>query len=185
MNQLNEFMKLLTGEFDNAEQFSRLKKEGVSDFPFAEHVNTACNDKIRGLPADFAGVFMIEESYYTLKDTKRASSHLFLFTEEPKGIRLTSYEIPEGYDKSNFTYAAFSGADYTALKPSAKFTPALYIKNPSGVWEGGSVSMFTPVLKFTLYERFSEKELEVSESMEVNGRKTFGYDVPILYKRKA
>ena len=52
-----------------------------------------------------------------------------------------------------------------------------------GVWEGGSVSMFSPVLKFTLFERFSSQCLEVSESMEVNGKKTFGYDEPILYKR--
>ena len=51
------------------------------------------------------------------------------------------------------------------------------------MWEGGSVSMFSPVLKFTLFERFSSQCLEVSESMEVNGKKTFGYDEPILYKR--
>lgn len=43
--------------------------------------------------------------------------------------------------------------------------------------------MFSPVLKFTLFERFSNEGLEVSESMEVNGKRTFGYDVPILYHR--
>lgn len=43
--------------------------------------------------------------------------------------------------------------------------------------------MFSPVLKFTLFERFSKECLEVSESMEVNGKKTFGYDEPILYMR--
>ena len=51
------------------------------------------------------------------------------------------------------------------------------------MWEGGSVSMFSPVLKFSLFERFSREVLEVSESMEVNGKKAFGYQVPILYKR--
>ena len=30
---------------------------------------------------------------------------------------------------------------------------------------------------------FSSEQLEVSESMEVNGKRTFGYDVPILYRR--
>lgn len=44
--------------------------------------------------------------------------------------------------------------------------------------------MFSPVLKFTLFERFSNDMLEVSESMEVNGKRTFGYDEPIIYKRK-
>ena len=34
-----------------------------------------------------------------------------------------------------------------------------------------------------LWERFSEDCLEVSESMEMNGKRTFGYDDPILYKR--
>lgn len=43
--------------------------------------------------------------------------------------------------------------------------------------------MFSPVLKFTLYERFSPDFLEVSESMEVNGRRTFGFDMPIVYKK--
>ena len=28
-------------------------------------MNTLCNDKIRDLPPDFAGAFMLEESYYT------------------------------------------------------------------------------------------------------------------------
>ena len=38
--------------------------------------------------------------------------------------------------------------------------------------------MFTPALKFTLFERFSSEVLEVSETMEMNGKRTFGYDVP-------
>ncbi len=38
-------------------------------------------------------------------------------------------------------------------------------------------------MKFRLWERFSEACLEVSESIEVNGRRTFGYDDPIRYKR--
>ena len=45
------------------------------------------------------------------------------------------------------------------------------------------VSHFTPVMIFCLWEKFSEECLEVSESMEVNGKKTFGYDEPIIYKR--
>ena len=72
--------------------------------------------------------------------------------------------------------------EYSDLKRSEKFTPALY-QEKDGVWEGGSVSQFTPVMTFRLWERFSETCLEVSESMEVNGKKTFGYDVPVIYKR--
>ena len=107
---------------------------------------------------------------------------MFLFTEEENGIKFTSYELPAGYDKNTFTYKALEPVDYHELKPSEKFTPALYVEK-DGVWEGGSTSMFSPVLKFTLFERFSKECLEVSESMEVNGKKTFGYDEPIFYKR--
>lgn len=60
---LDSFMGLLLGRFDNREQFEAKKVAGEV-FPFARHVNTACNDKILDLPADFPGVFMIEESYY-------------------------------------------------------------------------------------------------------------------------
>ena len=101
---------------------------------------------------------------------------------EGEAVKLTSYEMPEGYDKDSFTYQQLKPVAFDALKPSAKFTPALYHER-DGVWEGGSESMFSPVLKFTLFERFSSEQLEVSESMEVNGKRTFGYDVPILYRR--
>lgn len=182
MSQLQKFMELLTGEFDNREQYEELK-DTVSDFPYAEHVNTICNHKIKKLPEGFQGEFLVEESYYTTAKGKHASSHLFLFTEEKDGILLTSYEIPEQYHKNTFTYEALETVDFQELKPSPKFTPALY-RFKDGIFEGGSVSMFTPVLKFTLFERFSPGRLEVSETMEVNGKRTFGYDAPIIYKRK-
>ena len=61
-------------------------------------------------------------------------------------------------------------ADYTELKKSEKFTPALYHEK-DGIWEGGSTSQFSPVMTFKLWEKFSDSCLEVSESMEVNGKK--------------
>ena len=183
MTKLDGFMDILTGRFDNAEQYETMKKNN-QPFPYAEHVNTACNDKIIHLPADFKGVFMVDESYYTSDGHTHASPHLFLFTEEPEGIKLTSYEVPAGYDKNTFSYQDITQIDFNDLKVSEKFTPAIYVEK-DGVWEGGSVSMFTPVLKFTLFERFSPECLEVTEHMEVNGKRTFGYDDPIIYKRKA
>ncbi len=183
MKNLKQFTDILSGKFDNSEQFNRLKNEGTEGFPYAEHINTVCNDKISGLPDDFEGIFMVEESYYTVGEVTRAMPHLFLFTEEDGGVKLTSWELPEGYDKSSFTWSSLTNINYPELKVSEKFTPAIY-KLKDGVWEGGSVSMFSSVLKFTLFERFSEDCLEVSESMEVNGKKTFGYDEPIIYKRK-
>ena len=77
---------------------------------------------------------------------------------------------------------SMKNADYTELKKSEKFTPALYHEK-DGIWEGGSTSQFSPVMTFKLWEKCSDSCLEVSESMEVNGKKTFGYDEPIIYKR--
>ena len=181
MSKLSEFTGLLAGRFNNAEQFAAKQKSG-QPFPYAEHLNTVCNDKILHLPPDFAGVFMVEESYYTTDGKTHPAHHLFLFTEEEAGIRLTSYEVPVGYGKDSFTYANLRPVEYADLKPSAKFTPALYTEK-DGVWEGGSVSHFSPVLTFTLFERFSKERLEVTETMEMNGRPTFGYGEPILYQR--
>ncbi|NEU05878.1 MULTISPECIES: hypothetical protein [Clostridium] len=182
MNKLNNFINILAGSFDNSEQFKELESRGITNFPFAKHVNTICNDKITNLPKDFQGIFLVEESYYTSDGKTHSSPHLFLFTEENEGIKLTSYELPKGYDKNTFTYTQLESIDYNSLKISEKFTPAIYTLKDN-VWEGGSVSMFSPVLKFTLFERFSEGTLEVSESMEVNGKRTFGYDQPIIYKK--
>ena len=182
MNKLKNFLEILTGNFDNSAQYNKMQEDGI-EFPFAKHVNTACNDKINNLPEDFKGEFMLEESYYTQKGHTHSSPHLFLFTLESEDeVKLTSYELPEGYTNDSFTYENLKTLDYADLKISEKFTPAIY-KLKGDTWEGGSVSNFTPVVKFTIFERFSKDGLEVSESMEVNGKRTFGFDYPIMYKR--
>ena len=165
-------------------QLEELRRSGGPALPLAEHVNTVCNDKIDGLPADFAGAFVLEESYYTTEGKTHASPHLFLFTEEGEAVKLTSYQLPKAADGGAATYETLPPLKWEDLEISEKFTPALYTLH-DGVWEGGSVSMFSPVLKFTLYERFSQESLEVAETMEVNGKRTFGYDVPIVYRRAA
>ena len=63
MMKIKEFVNLMTGKFDNKEQFTAMKKAGKI-YPYAQHVNTACNDKIRNIPEDFGGIFIVEESYY-------------------------------------------------------------------------------------------------------------------------
>ena len=128
-----EFVKLMTGHFDNKEQFTEMKAAGKI-FPYAQHVNTVCNDKINNIPEDFHGIFIVE-------------------------------------DKNTFSYDSMKNVDYSKLKKSEKFTPALYHEN-GGVWEGGSTSRFSPVMTFKLWEKFSDSCLEVSESMEVNGKRT-------------
>ena len=95
MSRLDEFLRLLCGRFDNTRQLEELRRSGGPALPLAEHVNTVCNDKIDGLPAEFAGAFVLEESYYTTEGKTHASPHLFLFTEEGEAVKLTSYQLPK------------------------------------------------------------------------------------------
>ena len=65
MMKLENFVGMMTGHFDNKDQFNKMQAEGKI-YPYAEHVNTICNDKINNLPEDFKGKFVVEESYYCL-----------------------------------------------------------------------------------------------------------------------
>ena len=179
--RLDDFVGMMTGHFDNREQFDAMQKVGKV-YPYAEHVNTVCNDKIKNLPEDFKGKFVVEESYYETNGKRHASPHLFLITESEDGMVLSSYEIPKGEDKNTFSYDSMKHVEYNDLEKSEKFTPAVYHEK-DGIWEGGSTSQFSPVMIFKLWERFSDSCLEVSECIEVNGTRTFGYDDPIIYKR--
>ena len=158
--KLDNFIGMMTGHFDNKEQFDMMQKTGKI-YPYAEHINTICNDKIKNIPVDFNGKFVVEESYYEINGKRHASPHLFLITETEDGISLSSYEIPAGEDKNTFSYNSMKNVDYTELKKSEKFIPALYHEK-NGVWEGGSTSRFSPVMTFKLWERFSDSCLEVS-----------------------
>ncbi len=66
MMKLDNFVGMMTGHFDNKDQFNKMQAEGKI-YPYAEHVNTICNDKINNLPEDFKGKFVVEESYYVSK----------------------------------------------------------------------------------------------------------------------
>ena len=152
--------------------------------PLSIAVDELYNSKIRILSEEEAAE--AEAKKLAEEEEKKAMNEMtFSFEEEEEEedeIVLSSYEIPEGEDKSTFSYSSMKNVDYAELKKSEKFTPAIYHEK-DGIWEGGSVSRFSPVMTFKLWEKFSDSCLEVSESMEVNGKKTFGYDEPIIYKR--
>jgi hypothetical protein len=48
----------------------------------------------------------------------------------------------------------------------------------------GKIQLRAAVLLAGVPERFSEKGFEVSETMKVNGKRAFGYDEAILYRKK-
>ena len=57
--KLENFVGMMTGHFDNKDQFKKMQAEGKT-YPYAEHVNTICNDKINNLPEDFKGKFVVK-----------------------------------------------------------------------------------------------------------------------------
>lgn len=184
MNRMERFISYLCGEFNNEQQFLEQKELGKEDFPKASHINQVCNQKIKNLPDDFTGYFVIEESYYEIGNRKNILPHLFLFHLNEVGkIVLTSYDLPDNVKKEDFrSDNAELVLDYNTLIPSDKFTPMIYEEIGQG-FKGKSVSDFGNGLIFTLQEKTSEEGLEVSEVFERNEKKIFGFDVPIIYKR--
>lgn len=85
MSRLDEFLRLLCGRFDNTRQLEELRRSGSPALPLAEHVNTVCNDKIDGLPADFAGAFVLEES--TTPRRERPTPHPICSSLRRRGRR--------------------------------------------------------------------------------------------------
>lgn len=184
MHILETFVKNLCGEFNNDDQIKRQAESGKITHPKACHINGICNNKIKNLPIDFKGYFVIEESYYEQNNRKNALPHLFLFTlNKDNKVVLESYEIPETISHEDFRNDNQNlQMDYNKLEKSKKFNPMVYDED-NGVFTGESVSIFSPVTKFILKERIEDDVLYVSEVFYKGDKKTFGFEDPIIYKR--
>ena len=184
MDILKKFINDLCGDFNNDKQIEEQENKGEITHPKAKHINRIANDKIINLPSDFKGYFIIEESYYEIRNRKNTLPHLFLFTlNENNKIVLTSYDLPTDFSKEDFRNDNSELIiDYNKLVKSEKFTPMIYKKVNNG-FEGHSVSDFGGGVKFTLKERIEEDKLYVSEVFEKNGKITFGFVDPIIYDK--
>ena len=76
MMKLDNFAGMITGHFDNKGQFKKMQAEGKT-YPYAEHVNTICNDKINNLPEDFKGKFVVKRVIMKLMENVM---HLHIFS---------------------------------------------------------------------------------------------------------
>ncbi len=102
MMKLDNFINMMTGHFNNKEQFDNMQREGKT-YPYAEHINTICNEKILNL-LKLLMVNLLKKATMRQMVNAMLPPHLFLITEKEDGIVLYSYEIPEGEDKSTFSY---------------------------------------------------------------------------------
>lgn len=84
MSRLESFIKNLCGKFNNDAQIKSEEDKGKIIHPKAKHINAVCNHKIRNLPKNFKGYFVIEESYYETERGKNILPHLFLFKLDKK-----------------------------------------------------------------------------------------------------
>ena len=84
MVKLDDFVDMMTGHFNNKEQFDKMKKEGKI-YPYAEHINTICNGKILNLPKDFNGRFVVEEA--TMRQMGNAMLHRIFSLLQRKKIK--------------------------------------------------------------------------------------------------
>ena len=87
MNYLKDFIRILSGNFDNHEQFKEMQNNGAVSFPFAKHINTVCNDKIMDLPQNFEGYFLLEESYLQMLHILR--NMMKIYWNMPKKMSLS------------------------------------------------------------------------------------------------
>lgn len=184
MNKLDLFVSKLCGTFDNSNQIKGEMENGKQLHPSAKHINGICNDKIKNLPDGFNGYFVIEESYYENGNFKNSLPHLFLFTlDESNNVVLTSYEIPKNIEKEDFRNDNEKLIiNFEDLKISMKFNPMIY-EESNGIFEGESISNFTPETEFTLKEKIEDDKIYVSEVFRKNGKITFGFVDPIVYEK--
>lgn len=179
-----EIIRMLSGIFTNEEQIRKEDMEGKRVHPAAKHIITPCGHMISNIPEGLRNGFVIEESYFDLGDRVIDKHYLFLYEEVGvRTVRLTSFNLPK-----NIEFGKFIGGndhirmDFRDLEVSPRFEPLLLNKN-NGEYFGENVSSFGPGKIFRFSLRVSEEGFEVKELLEADGKKSAGYDTPVVYKR--
>jgi hypothetical protein len=184
----NLFKKYLVGNFDNAKQIKSEKMAGKQIHPYARHVNRVFDPKIKNIPPDFQGVFILEESYYVQPNQSDTLIKPYLFKIEPldnQSVKLYSMALPAHLDKktirNNNPQLSF---DFNDLQVSPTFSSgAVYTLKAGDVFYTKTTVQLSSEMRFTLEEYLSKNLLSVMELTEKNGERLTPYDTPILYDR--
>lgn len=183
------FRSFIVGHFDNSAQVAREQARGCVEHPLAVHVSDVANQKIDGVPAGFAGVFVLEETYYTnvTTGTTTPSPFLFLFTERADGrVQIASYTLPArlapGDVRNNNTQLRF---DFNELVQSPTFTPAAYTFDARAqVFALNATTVLSPTQQFVLIETVSSYQIRTLEQVLINGHNVMPFATPIEYARR-
>ncbi|MCU0339691.1 MAG: hypothetical protein MUE30_07390 [Spirosomaceae bacterium] len=185
MSDLDLYLSYLTGDFDNIAQVETQRKVGKQTHPYAKHVTRVITQRVSGIPADFKGVFVLEESYYKYPNQDTiVKPYIFKFeVNAQRQIVLHSMAIPERIDKKTFRNDnATWRLAFAELKESPSFKPAAYTKTERGFYIKAPNDLPGGV-KFTLEETIGNGFLEVMELAEKDGKRLTPYDTPLQYVR--
>ena len=187
-NQLSDFELFKTyiqGDLDNLEQINREIKSGKQIHPYAKHINRILDSKIKNLPENHNGFYILEESYYTYPNKPmQEKPYLFWFEEMTNGqIKLHSLQIPKSIPKEHLKNDNKTlSLNYAELLESPTFKPATYIKTKKGFYIKAPVDLPNG-MKFTLEETIGKDSFEVMELLEKGGKSMTPYSTPITYRR--
>ena len=175
----------IQGDLDNLEQINAEIKAGKQIHPYAKHVNRLLDSKIKNLPSNYNGFYILEESYYTYPNKPMEEKpYLFWFEKTNKGqIRLHSLQIPKGIDKKSLKNDNKKlSLNYVDLVDSPTFKPTIYTKTAKGFYIKAPVDLPNG-MKFTLEETIGKDTFEVMELLEKDGKSMTPYSTPIIYTR--
>ena len=185
MSDFDLYKSYIQGDLDNIAQVNAEVKAGKQIHPYAKHVNRLLDSKIKNLPKNHNGFYILEESYYTYPNKPmEMKPYLFWFEKTMLGkVKLHSLQIPKGWDKKDVRNDNPKFVvEYADLKDSPTFTPATYTKTETGFYIKVPVNLSNG-MKFTLEETIGKETFEVMESLEKDGKSLTPYSTPIIYKR--
>lgn len=184
---IDNFRRILLGDLDNRAQIAAERAAGEQLHPYAKHVTREITDRIRNLPDEAGGIYVLEESYYQYPGQEMTTKPLLFFIE-PHGadsVLLSSLVVPERLDawavRNDNSELYF---DYAELRPNPWFGKALYAWHP----EAGHFTVNHPCelgdgKRFSLIETLTPEALHVMELLERDGQRLTPYATPLIYRR--
>lgn len=180
------FQKIIVGTFDNSAQVNKERKTGSQKHPLARHVTEVMDHRIKNMPKDFDGSFILEESYYDYPDKEQIVKPL-LFKVTPCGpydIFLESIIVPEHLDKAKVINANPDlYFNFNEIQLNEKFGKAMY-HNMGDHFLVNHTCNFGGGITFNLVETLKLGELLVMETYTKDGKNITPYDSAIHYKIK-
>ncbi len=178
---IDQFRKMLLGEYDNSLQVAKEESEGDRIHPLAIHGIYDVTHLIQSLPEDFRGIFVLEESRFHMDTHTVDKKYLFSYEEVSEGILLKSYQLPDGLPEGG---EMLSDTDWMIpnkdLEESPRFQPLL-LRWDGTCFAGENVSQFSVEHRFYFRLEVHSQKFYVKELLKKDDIIVAGYESPIHY----